>query len=84
MGRSKSNEESVHSTATRPSVGSAALDAPTIGPFVASMEAIGGTVTAPARWLSVLDKISRGPRDNKDRPTRKRDNDYAAGHDTYN
>jgi hypothetical protein len=72
MGQSKSNKDSVHATAIRPSVGSAALDAPTIGPFVASMEVIGETTTAPARWLSVLDKIGREPGDNKDRPTRTR------------
>lgn len=83
MGQSESNEESVRATATRPSVGSAALDTPIIGPFVVAMEAIGETATAPARWLPVRDKIGREPTDNKDRPTRKRDNDYAAGHDTY-
>jgi hypothetical protein len=74
MGRPKSTEESMHSLASRPGVGSTALDAPTIGPFVASMEAI--RETAP-----VLDKIAESSETARTAPARKRDNDHASGHD---
>lgn len=83
MGQARSNEGYVHSPATRPSVGSAALNAPTISPFVALMEAIRTAAAASARcWPSMLDKISRELGDHKDRPARKRDNDHAARHDS--
>jgi hypothetical protein len=80
MGQPKSNEEFMHSQATRPSVGSATLDSPTIGPFVAPMEAIRETAAVPARWPSVLDRRVESLDTVRTAPMRKRDNDHAAGH----
>jgi hypothetical protein len=79
MGQAKSTEESMHSPAIRLSVGSAALDAPTIGAFVASMEAIRERAAA-SRWPSVLDKIGESSETVRAAPTRKRDNDHAPGY----
>jgi hypothetical protein len=70
----------MHSPAIRPSVGSAALDTPTIGPFVASMGAIREAAAMPARWPSVLDKSAENSETARTAPTRKRDNDHAPGH----
>jgi hypothetical protein len=71
----------MHSPAIRPSVGSAALEVPTIGPFVASMGAVRETAPAPAAWSSVLEKIAENSETVRTAPARKRDNDHASGHD---
>jgi hypothetical protein len=81
MRQPKSNEGVQRSPAAGPSAGGAALDAPTIGPFVASMEAIEETAAAPARWPSVFAKIAESAETVRPAPTRRRDSDHAAVHD---
>jgi hypothetical protein len=80
MGQPKSTEESMYSPAIRPRVGSAALETPTMSPFIASMEEIRETAPAPARWPSVLNRIGESSKTARTAPTHKRDNDHASGH----
>jgi hypothetical protein len=70
MGQPKSDKEFMH-----PGAGSAASDAPTIGPFVASIEATREAAGAPARWSRVLDEFSETS------GLRERHNERAAGDD---
>jgi hypothetical protein len=78
MGQPKSDEQTVHSPAARPSIGSAASHVPTIGSFALSMEAIRETAAVAARCPSVLDEIAESSDTLRTAPTRKRDHDHAA------
>jgi hypothetical protein len=64
-----------------PDAGSAALGLPTIGPFVASIEAIRETAVAPARWPRVLDENADSSATSGRSLPRNRHNDRAAGND---
>jgi hypothetical protein len=76
MWQPKSHKEFVH-----PGAGSAALDAPTIGPFVAPIEEIRETATAPARCPRVIDEIAESSETLRRSLLRTRPNDRAAGND---
>jgi hypothetical protein len=73
MGQPKSDKEFMH-----PGAGSAASDAPTIGPFVASIEATREAAAAPARWSRVLDEFAETSGQSL---LRERHNERAAGDD---
>jgi hypothetical protein len=76
MRQPKSDKEFVY-----PGAGSAALGLPTIGPFVASIEAIREKAVAPARWPRVLDEIADSSATSGRPLLRNRRNDRAAGND---